>query len=151
MNFLYFLNHAVLEMHAEVKRLWCIKMHASAKKRKLIAASKVWLGKDWRYFLYQIFEKICIRESFRVLPFWNNMFYWLFEKTRLPLRPIFGGFPVKLRTHIGEPIYPQPDMTPETMRNLCKVNFLCTKLCLYSRLILLKITEGSLHGIERTL
>lgn len=61
-----------------------------------------------------------VRESFRVLPFWNNMFYWLFEKTRLPLRPIFGGFPVKLRTHIGEPIYPQPDMTPETMRNLCK-------------------------------
>jgi len=61
-----------------------------------------------------------IRESFRVLPVGNSFFYWLFEKTRLPLRPVFGGFPVKLRTHIGEPIYPEPDMSPEKMRDLCK-------------------------------
>ena len=62
------------------------------------------------------------RESFRVLPFYNQMFFDLFEKTRLPLRPIFGGFPVKLRTHIGEPIYPEPEMTPEMMRDKCKVS-----------------------------
>jgi len=61
-----------------------------------------------------------IREAFRVLPFGNKLFYWLFLKTRLPLRPVFGGFPVKLRTHIGEPIYPEPDMTPEMMRDKCK-------------------------------
>ena len=64
-----------------------------------------------------------IRESFRVLPVGNSFFYWLFEKTRLPLRPVFGGFPVKLRTHIGEPIYPEPDMSPERMRDLCKVKW----------------------------
>ena len=62
-----------------------------------------------------------IRESFRVLPCGGNFFYWLFMKTRLPLRPVFGGFPVKLRTHIGEPIYPEEDMTPEMLRDKCKV------------------------------
>jgi len=61
-----------------------------------------------------------VRESFRVLPFGGNFFYWLFMKFRLPLRPIFGGFPVKLRTHIGEPIYPEENMTPEVLRDKCK-------------------------------
>ena len=32
-----------------------------------------------------------IREAFRVFPFWGEMFYSVFLKTRLPLRPIFGG------------------------------------------------------------
>jgi len=58
-----------------------------------------------------------IRESFRVLPCGHRLFLRLFEKTRVPLRPIFGGFPVKLRTHIGEPIYPEPEMTPEQLRD----------------------------------
>lgn len=61
-----------------------------------------------------------IREAFRVLPCGHRLFHWLFQKTRLPLRPCFGGFPVKLRTHIGEPIYPSPDMTPEQLRDLCR-------------------------------
>ena len=46
----------------------------------------------------------CSREAFRALPFGHRFFLWLFEKTRLPLRPCFGGFPVKLRTHIGKVI-----------------------------------------------
>jgi len=61
-----------------------------------------------------------IRESFRVLPCGHRFFHWLFLKTRLPLRPLFGGFPVKLRTHIGEPIYPEPEMTPEELRDKCR-------------------------------
>jgi len=61
-----------------------------------------------------------IREAFRVLPFGHSFFLWLFEKTRLPLRPCFGGFPVKLRTYIGEPIFPEPGMTPEQLRDRCK-------------------------------
>ena len=74
-----------------------------------------------------------IRESFRVLPCGGNFFYWLFMKTRLPLRPVFGGFPVKLRTHIGEPIYPEEDMTPEMLRDKCKVKSkLFTKVTLSS-------------------
>jgi len=61
-----------------------------------------------------------IREAFRVLPFGGTFFYWLFQKTKLPLRPVFGGFPVKLRSHIGEPIYPEAGMTPEILRDRCK-------------------------------
>jgi hypothetical protein len=41
----------------------------------------------------------------------------LYEVTRLPVAPIFGGFPVKLRTFIGEPIPFDPSDTPETLRD----------------------------------
>jgi len=61
-----------------------------------------------------------IREAFRVFPLGGSFFYWLYLKTRLPLRPLFGGFPVKLRTHIGEPIYPEENMTPEMLRDRCQ-------------------------------
>ena len=74
------------------------------------------------YTFYKIVWFIFTSEAFRVFPFGNKFFYWLFLKTRLPLRPVFGGFPVKLRTHIGEPIYPVQDMTPEMLRDECKVN-----------------------------
>ncbi|XP_033011117.1 transmembrane protein 68-like [Lacerta agilis] len=36
---------------------------------------------------------------------------WLYEKTRLVYLPIYGGFPVKLRTYIGEPIPYDPNIT----------------------------------------
>ncbi|XP_033011113.1 transmembrane protein 68-like isoform X2 [Lacerta agilis] len=36
---------------------------------------------------------------------------WLYEKTRLLYLPIYGGFPVKLRTYIGEPIPYDPNIT----------------------------------------
>jgi len=61
-----------------------------------------------------------IREAFRVLPVGHSLFHWLFARTRLPLRPCFGGFPVKLRTHIGAPIYPLPEETPEHFRDRCR-------------------------------
>lgn len=38
-----------------------------------------------------------------------------YEKTRLPLVPIYGGIPVKLKTFVGDPIYPDPDVTPEEL------------------------------------
>ncbi|XP_028592776.2 DGAT1/2-independent enzyme synthesizing storage lipids-like [Podarcis muralis] len=36
---------------------------------------------------------------------------WLYEKTRLIYLPVYGGFPVKLRTYIGEPIPYDPNIT----------------------------------------
>uniref|UniRef100_A0A670I4E5 Transmembrane protein 68 n=1 Tax=Podarcis muralis TaxID=64176 RepID=A0A670I4E5_PODMU len=36
---------------------------------------------------------------------------WLYEKTRLFYLPVYGGFPVKLRTYIGEPIPYDPNIT----------------------------------------
>ncbi|XP_023347043.1 transmembrane protein 68 [Eurytemora carolleeae] len=53
-------------------------------------------------------------KSFR--PVWR----YIFEATRLPIIPIWGGFPVKLTTHIGVPIYPVPNETPETLREKTK-------------------------------
>ena len=35
---------------------------------------------------------------------WEN----LYESTKLPIVPIYGLFPVKLRTHLGKPIHPTP-------------------------------------------
>lgn len=39
-----------------------------------------------------------------------------YKWTRVPLRPIFGGFPVKFTTHLGPPIYPEEGMTPEQLQ-----------------------------------
>ncbi|XP_033011119.1 transmembrane protein 68-like [Lacerta agilis] len=36
---------------------------------------------------------------------------WIYEKTRLLHLPVYGGFPVKLRTYIGEPIPYDPNIT----------------------------------------
>ncbi|XP_060133800.1 monoacylglycerol/Diacylglycerol O-acyltransferase-like isoform X4 [Zootoca vivipara] len=36
---------------------------------------------------------------------------WLYEKTRLLYLPIYGPFPVKMRTYIGEPIPYDPNIT----------------------------------------
>lgn len=40
---------------------------------------------------------------------------WLYERTRLVLFPIYGFFPVKLRTFIGEPIPYDPSITAEEL------------------------------------
>ena len=32
----------------------------------------------------------------------------IYEKTKMPLVPMYGLFPVKLRTHLGKPIFPKP-------------------------------------------
>merc|ERR1712098_20794 len=48
----------------------------------------------------------------------KNHFENVYQKTKLPVSPCYGLFPVKLKTHIGTPIYPKKDMTPEEMRTL---------------------------------
>jgi len=53
-----------------------------------------------------MFTENC-REAFRTPSTGRRFFRWLYEKTRLPLVPIYGGFPVKLRTYVGRPLpYP---------------------------------------------
>ena len=39
----------------------------------------------------------------------------LYKSTKMPVVPMYGLFPVKLRTHIGAPIYPRPGVTPEEL------------------------------------
>ena len=38
----------------------------------------------------------------------SGMILWrkIYDLTKVPLTPLYGGFPVKLTTHIGQPIYP---------------------------------------------
>ena len=64
-----------------------------------------------------MFTENC-RDTFRTLNW--NIFRRLYEKTRLPLCPIYGGFPVKMITHLGAPIYFEPTTTPEDVRHQVK-------------------------------
>lgn len=54
-----------------------------------------------------------IREAYRTAPFFRGLFRKIYEKTKLPLLPLYGGFPVKLRTIVGKPIPYDPEATPE--------------------------------------
>ncbi|XP_050697194.1 transmembrane protein 68-like isoform X1 [Eriocheir sinensis] len=56
-----------------------------------------------------------IREAFRVVSWPQRLWVMLYEKLRFPCAPIYGGFPVKLRTHLGKPIYPKAGETPEEL------------------------------------
>jgi hypothetical protein len=58
------------------------------------------------------------REAIRTLPFFRGFFRWVYEKTRLPLVPIYGLFPVKLRTYIGRPIEYDSRLTALDLKNL---------------------------------
>ena len=57
-----------------------------------------------------------IRESVCNLQTGSRLWQWIYEKTRIPMTPMYGGFPVRLTTHIGDPIYPTNDMTVEDLR-----------------------------------
>uniref|UniRef100_A0A8D0GL83 Transmembrane protein 68 n=1 Tax=Sphenodon punctatus TaxID=8508 RepID=A0A8D0GL83_SPHPU len=46
---------------------------------------------------------------------------WIYERIRLPIVPLYGGFPVKLRTYIGEPIPYDPNITAEELAKKTKL------------------------------
>ncbi|KAH0617704.1 hypothetical protein JD844_016202 [Phrynosoma platyrhinos] len=46
---------------------------------------------------------------------------WLYEQTRIVFFPIYGLFPVKLRTHIGQPIPYDPNVTAEELAEKTKI------------------------------
>ncbi|XP_043989365.1 transmembrane protein 68 isoform X1 [Gambusia affinis] len=50
-----------------------------------------------------------LREGFRSLGT-LRLFRWLYERFRLPVAPIYGGFPVKFRTFLGDPIPYDPNI-----------------------------------------
>lgn len=54
-----------------------------------------------------------LREAFRSVTLFKSWFRSFYDRTRLPIVPIYGGFPVKLRTIIGKPIEYDPNLTPE--------------------------------------
>ncbi|XP_043232826.1 transmembrane protein 68-like isoform X3 [Amphibalanus amphitrite] len=56
-----------------------------------------------------------VRESYRSFVVGRRFWTWLYERTRLPLVPIYGGFPVKMRTYLGRPIHHEEGTTPEQL------------------------------------
>ncbi|XP_025936252.1 transmembrane protein 68-like isoform X4 [Apteryx rowi] len=55
-----------------------------------------------------------VREGIRTLG-GIKIFRSLYEHLRLPVVPMYGGFPVKLRTFLGEPIPYEPNVTTEEL------------------------------------
>ncbi|KAF6101433.1 transmembrane protein 68 [Phyllostomus discolor] len=50
----------------------------------------------------------------------HRLFRWLYEKFRYPFAPMYGGFPVKLRTYLGDPIPYDPKITAEELAEKTK-------------------------------
>ena len=61
-----------------------------------------------------------IREAVRTFNFSKRIMKWIYEKTRMPLSPLYGGWPVKLTTIVGDPIPHDPRDTPESLRDKVK-------------------------------
>lgn len=57
-----------------------------------------------------------LREGFRSVNFMQRLFIKLYNKTKLPMRPVYGGFPVKFRTYLGPPIPHDASLTPEELQ-----------------------------------
>lgn len=56
-----------------------------------------------------------VREGFRQIDFWSWLFVKIYNATRIPVRPIYGGFPVKFRTYVGKAIEFDESLTPEQL------------------------------------
>ncbi|XP_045505152.1 transmembrane protein 68 isoform X1 [Colias croceus] len=57
-----------------------------------------------------------VREAFRTVGWLRGICLRIYAATRVPLAPVYGGFPVKLVTHLGKPVMPEPGMTPEQLQ-----------------------------------
>ncbi len=61
-----------------------------------------------------------IREAVRTFNIGKRLMNFIYSKIKLPCAPIYGGWPVKMTTYIGNPIPYDPTDTPETLRDKCK-------------------------------
>ncbi|GMR48662.1 hypothetical protein PMAYCL1PPCAC_18857 [Pristionchus mayeri] len=67
-----------------------------------------------------MFTENC-RDAFRVPEWGRSFFRWVYEKTKAPLCPIYGGFPVKMITHLGPPMtFDYENTSPEEIRKQLK-------------------------------
>lgn len=57
-----------------------------------------------------------LREGFLAVNFARSFFLKLYNFLRIPVRPIWGGFPVKFITHLGKPIEYDPSITAEELQ-----------------------------------
>ena len=64
-----------------------------------------------------------IREAFRTVQLGRNFFRRIYDKYKFPLMAIYGGFPVKLKTIVGEPIYVDPQLSVEEIADQVSCRF----------------------------
>ncbi|KAG8234843.1 hypothetical protein J437_LFUL014692 [Ladona fulva] len=57
-----------------------------------------------------------LREAFCSVSWGYRFWMWLYNVTRFPFVPIYGGFPVKLTTYVGKPIPYEENTTPEELK-----------------------------------
>lgn len=57
-----------------------------------------------------------LREGFRQVGIFRNFFMRLYNKVRIPVYPIYGGFPVKFRTYLGKPIPYDENLTAQDLQ-----------------------------------
>jgi len=57
-----------------------------------------------------------IREAYCTMSTGRKIWRYLYNQTKLPIIPIYGGFPVKLTTHIGTPIRVHRDETAHHLK-----------------------------------
>ena len=57
-----------------------------------------------------------IREAYCTMSTGRKIWKYIYDKTRLPMIPIYGGFPVKLTTHMGTPIRANRDETAHQLK-----------------------------------
>lgn len=57
-----------------------------------------------------------VREAFRAVSLGRRIWLKLYAWTKFPFAPIYGGFPVKMRTHLGAPIPYDENLTPEELQ-----------------------------------
>ena len=98
---------ALFSDHKEYKVLW----------KSRVGFAKIAL--DSKVPVFPIFTRN-IREAVRTLSFSKRLMRAVYSKIRLPCAPIYGGFPVKLTTYIGDPIELRPEDTPESFRDKCR-------------------------------
>lgn len=58
-----------------------------------------------------------LREAFRTVSIGRKFFLRLYARFKFPFAPIYGGFPVKLISHVGKPIPYDPNLTPEALQS----------------------------------
>uniref|UniRef100_A0ACB8FDE6 Transmembrane protein 68 n=2 Tax=Sphaerodactylus townsendi TaxID=933632 RepID=A0ACB8FDE6_9SAUR len=61
-----------------------------------------------------------VREAYKTLGYIRGL-KWLYEYSRWPVAPVYGGYPVKLRTFLGEPIPYDPNITAEELAEKAKI------------------------------
>ncbi|XP_072750783.1 DGAT1/2-independent enzyme synthesizing storage lipids [Anoplolepis gracilipes] len=87
-----------------------------------------------------------IREAFRTVSWGRRMWLKIYTWTKIPLAPVYGGFPVKLVTYVGKPIPYDENLTPEELQ--LKVANALTNLIKKHQIIPGNITRALIERIR---